>query len=154
MSNVTIPNPKVFISYAWKSQDYSDKVVAFAISLLNDGVDVVLDKFELRLGNDTYAFMEKCVNDVTVTNVLILLDPVYAEKANSRSGGVGTETQIISTEVYDKTDQTKFIPIVFERNETGDICKPTYLKPTFHIDLSIPEMFDSNYKILVKNFMG
>lgn len=40
--------------------------------------------------------MEQSVTDATITNVLILLDPVYEKKANERHGGVGTETQIIS----------------------------------------------------------
>ena len=132
----SIENPKVFISYAWSNEEYQNKVLSFATALMNDGVDVLFDKWSLKEGNDTYAFMEKSVVDEKVTNVLILLDPVYEEKANNRQGGVGTETQIISNEVYNKTDQTKFLPIVFERKENGDIPKPVYLKQTLHFDLT------------------
>lgn len=39
--------------------------------------------------------MEKCATDTSLTNVLMLLDPIYAEKADAHGGGVGTETQII-----------------------------------------------------------
>ncbi|MPN13879.1 hypothetical protein SDC9_161205 [bioreactor metagenome] len=39
--------------------------------------------------------MEQSVTDPSITNVLILLDEQYENKANSRTGGVGTETQII-----------------------------------------------------------
>ena len=95
-----IDHPKVFISYAWGSNEYQMKVLTFATSLSNDGVEVLLDKWEISAGNDMNNFMEKSVTDPTVTNVLILLDKNHAEKANSKIGGVGTETQIISQQVY------------------------------------------------------
>lgn len=150
----SIENPKVFISYAWSNEEYQNKVLSFATALMNDGVDVLFDKWSLKEGNDTYAFMEKSVVDEKVTNVLILLDPVYEEKANNRQGGVGTETQIISNEVYNKTDQTKFLPIVFERKENGDIPKPVYLKQTLHFDLTNDDTYDTEYRRLVKTLYG
>ena len=76
-----IENPKVFISYAWGSDEYQTKVLSFATSLVEDGIDVVLDKWNLSEGNDTNAFMEKCATDQSITNVLMLLDPIYAEKS-------------------------------------------------------------------------
>ena len=149
-----IDNPKVFISYAWSSKEYEMKVLAFATSLKGDGVDVVLDKWAVSGGNDMNSFMEKSVNDPTVTNVLILLDETYAIKANSRQGGVGTETQIISQEVYKSVEQTKFIPVVFERNATGDVCKPTYLQGRYHFDLTNPETYSEEYQSLVRSLYG
>lgn len=152
--NNKIENPKVFISYAWGTEEYQAKVLSLASDLVGDGVEVVLDKWDLSEGNDTYAFMEKCVTDKSITNVLMLLDPIYAEKADDRKGGVGTETQIISSEVYGKVDQNKFIPIVFERTAEGNICKPTYLKAFLHFDLSKEEGFDNEYQRLVKRLYG
>lgn len=154
MSKATIQNPRVFISYAWGSEEYQSRVLAFAESLVRDGVDVVLDKWNLTEGNDTYAFMEQCVNDPSITNVLMLLDPVYAKKADAHVGGVGTETQIISPQVYQKTEQSKFVPIVFERDAEGGVCKPTYLQGRLHFDLSLPEKFDTEYQRLVKRLYG
>ena len=149
-----VENPKVFISYAWGSKDYQDKVLSFATSLMQDGIDVLFDKWNLKEGNDTYAFMEKSVTDESVTNVLLLLDPVYEEKANSKQGGVGTETQIISPEVYNKTEQTKILPVVFERKEDGSIPKPVYLRQTLHFDLSVDDKYDDEYQRLVKRLYG
>lgn len=96
MRKPKIEHPKVFISYAWGDNEYQQRIVDFAQALMADGIDVVLDKWSLKEGNDTNAFMEKTVQDPSITNVLIMLDPLYAEKANKRAGGVGTETQIIS----------------------------------------------------------
>ena len=149
-----IENPKVFISYAWGTDEYQAKVLSFATALVDDGIDVILDKWDLSEGNDTNAFMEKCVTDQSITNVLMLLDPIYAEKADGRRGGVGIETQIISSEVYGKVEQDKFIPIVFARNDSGEICKPIYLKSRLHFDLSNEDCYDTEYQRLVKCLFG
>ncbi len=150
LSKKKIENPKVFISYAWGTKQYQEKVLAFATQLMIDGVDVVLDKWDLSEGNETYAFMEKCATDPSITNVLMIIDPLYTSKADSHAGGVGTETQIISAKVYQEVNQDKFIPIVFERNEAGQICKPLYLQGRLHFDLSLDEKYDEEYFRLVK----
>lgn len=149
-----IDNPKVFISYAWGDEDYQAEVLAFASKLVGDGINVILDKWDLSEGNDTYAFMEKCVNDPTVTNVLMLLDPLYAKKADDHQGGVGTETQIISAKVYKEVLQDKFLPVVMRRDNDGNVCKPTYLEGRLHFDLTIPENYDFEYTRLVKKLYG
>ena len=149
-----IENPKIFISYAWGSQEHDEKVIALATNLKGDGVDVIFDKWQLKEGNDTYQFMEKSVLDESVTNVLILIDPIYVKKANDRTGGVGAETQIISSEVYNKVEQRKFIPVVFERDDEGNVCKPQYLKSLLHFDLSIPNTFDTEYQRMGVHYMG
>ena len=94
--------PKVFISYSWSSDRL---VLELAQRLISHGVDVVLDKWELKEGRDKYAFMERCVNDPDITKVLIICDRVYAQKANNRTGGVGDETVIISGEIYGKRNR-------------------------------------------------
>lgn len=154
MSNPKIEHPKVFISYAWGSEEYQSKVLSFATDLVNDGIDAQFDKWSLKEGNDTYAFMEQSVTDASITNVLILLDEQYENKSNSRSGGVGTETQIISPEIYNKVNQEKFIPVVFERGANGEVHKPAYLKGLLHFDLSISERYDDEYQRLVKRLYG
>lgn len=150
----TIEKPKVFISYAWGSQEYQDRVVALSRELVSDGIDVLLDKWNLKEGHDTYAYMEQSVTNSDVTNVLILLDPIYAQKADDRSGGVGTETQIISPEIYNNVTQEKFLPIVMERDENGGIPKPAYLRGLLHFDLSDPDRYDVEYQRLVKRLYG
>lgn len=154
MSRKKIEKPKVFISYAWSNKEYEDMVLSFAQRLMQDGIDVVFDKWDLSEGNDTYAYMEKCVNDETITNVLILLDPVYAEKANNHVGGVGTETQIISAKVYKQVEQSKFIPILMLRDKDGNVCKPTYLEGRLHFDLTNEEEYEFTYKRLIKTLYG
>ena len=149
-----IDKPKVFISYAWGTEDYKDKVLSFATDLIHSGVDVELDRWSLKEGFDSFAFMEQSVTDPTISNVIILLDPIYAKKADARAGGVGTETQIISPEIYNNTRQEKFIPVVFERNEDGSVPKPSFLKGLLHFDLTNDELYSSEFERLVKRLYG
>lgn len=140
--------PKIFISYAWGS---SDLVLELAQRLVSHGVDVVLDKWDLKEGQDKYAFMERCVNDSEITKVLIICDKAYAQKANERTGGVGDETVIISSEIYGNTKQEKFIPIIAERDEEGQPYAPTYIKTRIYIDLSNQETYEVEYEKLLRN---
>lgn len=92
----------------------------------HDGVDVKLDVWDLKEGQDKYAYMEQCVTNPEIDKVLILSDRIYSEKADARKGGVGDETTIISAEVYGNADQHKFIPVVMERDEEGNKCPIAY----------------------------
>jgi len=149
-----IDSPKIFVSYAWGTESYQQKVVDFCKRLVGDGIDVILDKWNLDLGNDTNDYMEKCVSDESIHFVLLLLDKTYSEKANQRRGGVGKETQIISEEVYNKVSQTKYIPIIFELDENGDKCIPFYLKSRLFIDLSDEANYEKQYQYLVRKLYG
>lgn len=129
-------NPKVFMSYSWSSQEHQNFVIDLSEKLMSNGIEVVLDVWDFKEGQDKYTFMEKMVTDSNVSKVLIICDKSYAEKANSKTGGVGTESQIISTETYEKVEQTKFIPVLVEHDENGKPHLPVFLKSRKYIDLS------------------
>src|SRR2546423_9682763 len=105
MSLSTYVAPKVFISYSWTSDEYADWVRGLAAKLRDNSVDVVLDRWRLRPGQDKYAFMEQMVTDPEIKKVLVMCDKRYAERADRREGGVGTESTIISQEVYNQVGQ-------------------------------------------------
>lgn len=140
MSTTPSEGPKTFISYSWSSPDHETWVIRLATQLVESGVDVVLDKWDLREGADKYAFMEKMVTDPAVRKVVVVCDRIYAEKADGRQGGVGTETQIISQEIYSQVDPTdrqqKFVAVITEKDEKGQPYVPTFLKSRIYIDMS------------------
>lgn len=140
--------PKIFISYSWSSDAL---VLELAQRLVSHGVDVVLDKWDLKEGQDKYAFMERCVNDSEIMKVLIICDRVYAQKANDRTGGVGDETVIISSEIYGNMKQEKFIPIIAEKDEEGKPYVPAYIKTRIYIDLSDLDTYETEYEKLLRN---
>lgn len=141
--------PKVFISYSWSNTDHMNQVLDLAYKLNDDGVHVVIDEWDAPEGCDLYAFMERNVTSKEIDHVLIISDKKYAEKANNREGGVGTETQVISKQVYDDVNQTKFIPILWERNENGETYLPNYLISRRYIDFTNEHRIE-NYEKLVR----
>lgn len=146
--------PKSFISYSWSTPGHCDRIRSYAERLVNDGVEVVLDQWDLSEGQDKNAFMEKMVTDKSVSHVLIFSDREYAQKADNRKAGVDTESQIISQEVYDKVDQKKFIPIVCERDENGEPYLPVFLKSRIWIDFSSLESQNENWERLLRVLYG
>ena len=122
-----------------------------AEKLSADGVHVILDKWDLKEGQDKYAFMERMVTDAEVGKVLMICDRLYAEKADGRKGGVGTESQIISPEIYAKVEQEKFIPIVAEYTDDGEPCLPAYLKGRIYIGLAHQDRYPQEYERLLRN---
>jgi len=146
--------PKVFISYSWSDQSHQELVKHWADRLVADGIDVILDVYDLKEGDDKYAFMESMVTDPKVTHVLVICDRVYAEKANARKAGVGTETQIISGEVYEKVKQSKFIPIVCEFNDNREPILPAFMKSRMWINFSSSEAENENWEQLVRLLYG
>ncbi|MDR1819794.1 MAG: TIR domain-containing protein [Methanobrevibacter sp.] len=143
-----IISPEIFISYSWTNDSHIDWVMDLANRLTSDGVEVHIDKWELSEGQDKDEFMEKMVKSKDINKVLIILDKNYAEKADNRKGGVGTETQIISPEIYEDVSQKKFVPIIAECDDKGKPYSPTYLKNRIYIDLSNHEHFEKNYEKL------
>ena len=44
--------PKLFVSYSWSNADHEAWVLALAVSLVESGVEVLLDKWQLRDGHE------------------------------------------------------------------------------------------------------
>ncbi len=76
-----------------------------ATALRESAVDVVLDKWDLKEGHDVVAVMERMGTDAGIEKVIMVFDRRYVEKANDWSGGVGTEAQIITSQIYERSDQ-------------------------------------------------
>jgi hypothetical protein len=84
--------PKVFISYSHDSQPHKDWVRDLATVLRANGIDVVLDQWDLSPGQDIAAFMAGGIQ--TADRVLLICTEQYVSKAEAGSGGVGYERLI------------------------------------------------------------
>ena len=143
-------NPKLYVSYSWSGPDHEAWVLQLATELREVGIDVILDKWDLREGHDAHAFMERMVTDETIKKVALICDRVYVEKANNRSGGVGTETQIITPDIYAKQDQSKFVAVIVERDEDGNPCVPAYYRSRIYIDFTDPSSYVDSSEQLIR----
>jgi hypothetical protein len=141
--------PRAFISYSWTSPAHERWVMDLATQLVENGIDVILDKWNLREGHDAVQFMESMVTDPNVTKVIVISDKTYAEKADARKGGVGTESQIISPEIYKKADQDKFAAVVSEIDENGEPYLPRFFVSRIYIDLT-ENRYATNFEQLLR----
>jgi hypothetical protein len=155
MNESDIKAPKVFISYSWTSQEYKEQVLDIADRLIKeDGVEVIVDEYDLKGGQDVVAFMEKLRTDKSISHVLVMCDQAYVSKADGRSKGVGIEAQIISPDVYKEVGQTRVLPVVMERTSDGDACLPTFLQSRLYFDFSSPESMHREWERLGRHLWG
>jgi len=144
-----ITPPRIFISYSWTSEKHKQWVLNFADSLVNDGVDVILDRYMLKPGQDNINFMEYMVSD-DIKHVLVICDKGYQDKANKKKGGVGIESQVISPKVYKDVSQTKFIPLIKEFDNEGNACVPVFFEARNFIDISTDSKYFQEYENILR----
>lgn len=143
-------NPKIFISYAWESDELKDWVKNLAIELRNNGIDAKLDQWEVIPGDQMPHFMEKSVRENDY--VLLICTPKYKIKSENRIGGVGYEGDIMTAEVLQTSNHRKFIPIL--QSGDKDISIPSWLKGKYFIDLSNNNHFEKNFEDLITTVLN
>lgn len=128
-------SPLVVISYSWDSDDHISWVVDLAKRLRANGVDVQLDRWNVRLGSDLNAYMERL--DDPSARVLVVVSDDYVRKASERAvtgTGAGVETQILAASVYRNLGERRVIPVIFNNEGRPTPNMPTYLKSKFFVD--------------------
>lgn len=137
--------PKAFISYSHDTQEHKKWVLELATRLRNNGIDAILDQFELQPGDDLPHFMENHLQ--TANKIIMVCTEKYVEKANKGQGGVGYEKMIITSNLMKSIDENKIIPII-RQNNTKEV--PTFLKTKLYIDFSRKDDFEFSYDNLVR----
>lgn len=145
---VTKP-PKVFISYAWED-DVKPWVITFAKQLRKDGVEAVLDQWSAHYGDQLPEFMEKAVRESDF--VILICTPKYKKKSDERVGGVGYEGNIITSEIFQKSNHRKFIPVL--RKGTWGSALPSWAAGKLSMDLSGDPYSKKNYQDLLRALHG
>ena len=104
--------PVVFISYSWDSEEHKKWVLDLSADLREKfRVYTLLDQYN-RGGQDLITFMKKGLEKAD--RVLIIGTPKYKEKIEKLSGGAKFEDQVITIELYQSMDSSKFIPVLRE----------------------------------------
>ena len=139
-------SPKVFISYSHDSPGHKRWVAEFAAKLRHNGIDAILDQWDLGLGDDVTRFMERGIVDSD--RVLVICTDKYVNKANADEGGVGYERMIVNSELVKNLGTDKFIPII--REASGKEKTPTYLGTRVYADFRIDSQFDAECEKLIR----
>ena len=138
-------HPKVFISYSHDSPEHKRWVSELAAQLRHNGVDAILDQWDLRPGGDLTRFMEAGIKDGD--RVLVICTDSYVRKASENEGGVGFERLIVTAQLVQDLGTDKFIPII--RQTSGGEKVPTFLGTRHYIDFTDDEQFDEKIKELI-----
>ena len=109
--------PKVFISYSHDSPQHKRWVAETASKLVDNGVDVFLDQWDLGLGTDIPKYVERSVSEAD--RVLMICTEQYVRKADEGKGGVGYEAMIVTAELVHNLGTSKFIPVI--RQASGEV---------------------------------
>lgn len=138
--------PKVFISYSHDSPEHKRWVAEFATRLRGDGIDTILDQWDLSLGDDITKFMEDGLS--LSDRVLLICTDNYVRKAAAGVGGVAYERMIVTAELVHDLGTQKFIPVV--RQDTDKPSLPKFMGARFYVNLSKPEQEQEQYEALLR----
>ena len=111
------------------------------------GIDVILDKWEMKLGKLLPDFMAHAVTDSD--RVICVMTPNYKKKSDRLTGGVGVEFSIISAEIQKNVKTDKFIPL-FRNGE--DV--PTFLDGRDFVDMRDDSKYDEAIEELVRDIFN
>lgn len=110
----TINSKPVFVTYAWESDEFNDKVISFVDFLRKNGFNASMDRKESQK-ETSINFNRMMIEGIQNSDkVIVILTQTYKEKADKFSGGVGTEFQLILEQL--KTFTNKFIFVSFGVN--------------------------------------
>lgn len=142
--------PRVFTSYSHDDQAHKDWVLRLADRLVRNGVDVLLDQWDMRFGSDLPSFMEAGLTDAD--RVLAVCSASYVEKANRRHGGVGYEKMILTGQLMRNVTSDRIIPVI--RNNANEDVLPTFLSTRLYVDFRNDKTFESRYTELLRELHG
>ncbi len=99
--------PKVFISYSHDNDIHKQWVYNLACGLVENGIDTILDQWDVQLGSNLIRFMEHGLSNSD--RVLVVCTDSYNKKSNDGFGGVGYEKIILTGELFiDQSAQNSF----------------------------------------------
>ncbi len=130
--------PKIFIAYSHDSEEHKNWVGDFSRELRSYGINVVLDQWDLKYGEDVTLFIESNIRDSK--KVLIICTDKYVEKTNNPQGGAGYERMIVSRELIQNASSNKFIPII--RQSSGQKLTPDFMGVRFYADFRDDSKFE------------
>jgi hypothetical protein len=142
--------PKVFMSYSHDSQAHKEWVARLATDLRSNGVDAMLDQWDLSLGQDTSMFMQRGIADTD--RVLLICTEAYVRKAEDGTGGVGYERLVVTAEVVQSIDTKKFIPVV--RGNSSSRKVPLFLGSRLYVDFSDDQNYGACLQELLRELLG
>lgn len=142
--------PKVFISYSHDSPEHADRVLAFSDRLRQGGLDAILDQYETSPPEGWPLWMDKHLREADYV-VMICTETyrrrVIRKEEPGKGLGVAWESSQIYQYIYDAgTNNTRFIPVLFDDCKVDDI--PTQLRGGARYHIDTPQGYEDLYRHL------
>ncbi len=142
-------NPVVFISYSWDSESHKEWVLNLAKTLMENGIDVILDRFYLHVGSKFSNIIEEGL--LKADAIIAVFTPNYRLKAENQSGGVGHEYSIIKAEFYNQQSEKRFIPIL--REGTPNESVPSFVREFLWVDFTEDSKYEAKCAELIEGLL-
>jgi len=146
----------IFISYSHEPNKDKLHVRKFADKLIELGLPIIIDRYDLRFGHDIDQFMQDISNPEKYIYILVMCTTEYKLRADSGKGNVGKEAVYIKTLINNNPFQERIIPIIIDASENPKSLLPNFFPTnTYYADISKEPLFDgSETKNLVEHIRG
>lgn len=145
-----LTKPKLFISYSHDSEEHKAWVLKLATRLEQNGVHVILDQWDITLGSDLTLFMEQGLT--SADRVLVICTEPYVAKANmQKSGGVGYEKMIISSQIMRELNSNRVIPVIVNNSLSEPV--PTFVGARLRLSFDAVD-YENSYVELIHDLHG
>ncbi|MEA4936360.1 MAG: toll/interleukin-1 receptor domain-containing protein [Paludibacter sp.] len=124
----------IFVSYSHTPPELKQKTLSLVQMLIERGLEVIIDHYDLSLGNDLNKFMSEISDDKKYSHILVICTKEYLAKSTNPKSGVGIEMNEFSKQLNDP-NQEKIVPILFESGQAIDDILPEKLKNVYGVDL-------------------
>ncbi|WDN87863.1 hypothetical protein BuS5_00831 [Desulfosarcina sp. BuS5] len=138
---------EVFISYSHDNVEHIQRVLELSNKLRSEGIDCVLDQYEVSPSEGWPRWMDKKIRDARFV-LMICTESYYkrvmGEEEPGKGHGVRWEGNLIYQHIYNAgTENTKFIPVIFDTQHRAYI--PTPLQGASNYCVNTQEGYDDLY---------
>jgi hypothetical protein len=140
---------KAFISYKWENEEVKSWVERFATDLRQNGVDALLDIWEVSYGESFIEYMTSKIPSASF--FLFIMTPgavTSIEKRGRKGGAVKFEVQMAEAQAI-AGEKLRFIPILYKGDEI-----PKHLRAIRYADFRDPKLYNSAFKALLDTIKG
>jgi TIR domain len=135
----------VLISYSHDDSEHKEWVRQLADKLVHNGVSVWLDQYDLLAGDSPTYFMESKASQAD--KVILILTPIYKQKADERKGGVGYEHAMVALDIYGDQLNRKVLPVI--RRGNWNDSTPIIIKALMAVDMTQEANFEIKFTELL-----
>ncbi|NJO56096.1 MAG: TIR domain-containing protein, partial [Rhodospirillales bacterium] len=141
---------KVFVSYSHDSPGHKERVLALANQLRADGIDAILDQYEISPPEGWPRWMDRQI-DASDFVLLVCTETYYrrvmGREVPDRGHGVIWESNLIYQLIYDAAAaHARFIPILLSGGTPRHIPRP--LRGATHYNLHAEDGYELLYRRL------